>query len=51
MICELAAEKCPRRIVRLGLDDIFAESGSAADLMKKYQLDGDGLYTRIKAKL
>ena len=51
MICELAAEKCPRRIIRLGLDDIFAESGSAADLMKKYQLDGEGLYTRIKAKL
>ncbi len=51
MICELAAEKCPRRIIRLGLDDIFAESGSAADLMKKYRLDGDGIYSRIREKL
>ena len=51
MICELAAEKCPRRIIRIGLRDIFAESGSAAELMRKYELDGDGLYKQIKAAL
>ena len=51
MIAELSSEKCPKKIVRIGLADRFAESGSYKDLVKKYRLDGDGLYEQIKAAL
>ena len=51
MIAEVSTARCPRRIVRIGLEDRFAESGHYLALMKKYELDGDGLYKRIKAAL
>ena len=51
LIAEISTERCPRRIVRIGLDDRFAESGNYKALMKKYELDGDGLYKKIKAAL
>ncbi len=51
MICEVASEKCPRPIKRVGLEDTYAESGPAKELMKKYGLDADGIYDAIKALL
>lgn len=51
MIAELACEKCPRPVYRIGLPDIFAESGSAKDLLHKYGLDGEGVASFIRAKL
>ena len=35
-------------IHRIGMYDKFGESGPAAVLLKKYKLDGDGVYTQIK---
>ncbi len=51
LIAEISTSKCPRRIVRIGIEDAFAESGSYIELMKKYELDGEGLYKKIKAAL
>ena len=51
MITEIAAEKCPRRIIRIGIEDRFAESGTYQALMHKYELDGEGVYKKIKASL
>lgn len=51
LIAEISTSKCPRRIVRIGLEDKFAESGDYKSLMKKYELDGDGVYKKIKAAL
>lgn len=51
MIAEIAGEKCPRKIHRIGLQDRFAESGDANALLAKYQLDGDGVYQQIKENL
>ena len=51
LIAEISTSRCPRRIVRIGVDDRFAESGNYKALMEKYELDGDGLYKKIKAAL
>ena len=51
MIAEISTSRCPRRITRIGIEDRFAESGNYVALMKKYELDGDGLYKKIKAAL
>lgn len=33
---------------RIGINDVFGESGSAGALLVKYGLDGDGVYRRVK---
>lgn len=48
LVCELAADKCPRKVIRIGLKDKFAESGNYKDLLKKYKLDADGVYDKIR---
>lgn len=48
-VCELLSEKAPVPVKRIGVNDVFGESGPAAELLKKYELDGDGVYRQIKA--
>ena len=33
---------------RLGMQDVFGESGSAAELLRKYRLDAEGVYESVK---
>lgn len=47
-VCEALAETSPVSVKRIGVYDCFGESGPAMDLIKKYQLDGDGIYAQIK---
>lgn len=47
MICEVAAEKCPRVIHRLGMKS-FGESGEAKVLLHAYKLDGEGIAEQVK---
>ena len=51
LICEIAADKCPKKIRRIGIQDTYAESGDANKLMAKYKLDGEGVYEQVKAAL
>ncbi len=51
MITEIAGEKCPKPIHRIGVKDRYAESGPAAGLMKKYGLDAEGVYKEIRENL
>ncbi len=48
-VCETLAENAPTPVLRIGMQDVFGESGPAAALLKKYKLDGDGVYEQIKA--
>ena len=48
-VCELLSEKAPVPVKRIGVNDVFGESGPAVELLKKYALDGDGVYRQIKA--
>ncbi len=46
-ISEVLGEKCPTRIIRIGVNDVFGESGPAVELLHKYGLDADGIYEKI----
>ncbi|MBE6127896.1 MAG: transketolase family protein [Erysipelotrichaceae bacterium] len=48
MICEIAAEKCPRTVHRLGMYG-FAGSGNWKTLLSEYHLDGEGIRSSIEA--
>lgn len=50
-VCDLLSEKCPTKVVKIGMYDCFGESGPAGELVKKYGLDGQGIYEKIKANL
>ncbi|MCR4788738.1 MAG: transketolase family protein [Lachnospiraceae bacterium] len=47
-VCDTLSEKYPVPVKKIGMYDVFGESGSAAALLEKYQLDGKGLYAQIK---
>ncbi len=47
-VCEVLSENCPVPVKRIGVRDVFGESGPAGALLKKYQLDADGIYAQIK---
>jgi transketolase len=50
-VTEALAECCPTVVKRLGMQDVYGESGPAAELLVKYKLDGKGVYEDIKAFL
>ena len=47
-VCECLAEKAPVPVKRIGIHDVFGESGPALELLHKYGLDAEGIYTQIK---
>ncbi len=50
-VAECLSEKCPTQMLRIGVRDRFGESGPAAELIHKYELDGEGIYKQVKAFL
>ena len=48
-VCECLAEKAPVPVKRIGIHDVFGESGPALELIKKYGLDAEGIYKKVKA--
>ena len=49
-VCECLSEKAPVPVKRIGVNDVFGESGPAAELIHKYELDAEGIYKQIKNK-
>ncbi|MFQ8688626.1 MAG: transketolase family protein [Blautia sp.] len=47
-VCECLSEKAPVPVKRIGVNDVFGESGPAAKLLEKYGLDAEGIYRQIK---
>ncbi len=47
-VAECLSEKCPTKMFRLGVRDRFGESGPAAELIHKYELDAEGIYKQVK---
>lgn len=47
-VCDCLSEKLPTPVKKLGMQDVFGESGSAAALLQKYKLDADGVYESIR---
>ncbi len=48
-VCDVLSEKLPTKVYKIGMQDVFGESGSAAELIHKYQLDAEGIYEQVKS--
>lgn len=47
-VCDALCAKAPTPVLKIGVQDVFGESGPALGLLKKYKLDGEGVYQQIK---
>lgn len=47
-VCDCLCAKAPVPVHKIGIQDVFGESGPAAELLKKYGLDAQGIYSQIK---
>ncbi|MBQ8596716.1 MAG: transketolase family protein [Lachnospiraceae bacterium] len=47
-VCDALCKSYPVPVMKIGMQDVFGESGSAAALVEKYKLDGKGIYEQIK---
>lgn len=47
-VCETLSEKVPTPVLRIGVRDVFGESGPGDALLRKYGLSADGIYTSVK---
>ena len=47
-VCDALCAKLPTPVLKIGMNDMFGESGSAGALVKKYGLDADGIYSKVK---
>lgn len=48
-VCEVLSEQAPTKVLRIGVNDCFGESGPALELIHKYELDAEGIYKKVKA--
>ena len=50
-VCEALAETVPTQVLRIGVQDVFGESGPAKALIAKYGLDAESIYKKVKEYL
>ena len=50
-VAEVLAEEAPTKMYRIGVRDVFVESGPALELLHKYELDAEGIYKQVKTFL
>ena len=48
-VCDCLSEKAPVKVMKIGVYDRFGESGPAVQLIKKYELDAESIYKKVKA--
>lgn len=47
-VCDCLCAQCPTPVLKIGMQDVFGESGPAGALVEKYGLDGKGIYESVK---
>ncbi len=47
-VCEVLSEEAPTKVLRIGVNDVYGESGPALELIKKYELDAESIYKKVK---
>ena len=47
-VCDCLCENAPTPVCKIGVYDVFGESGPAAKLLEKYGLDAQGIYEKVK---
>ncbi len=50
-VCECLSEHYPAKVTRIGVKDVFGESGPAKELLHKYELDAEGITKRILSEM
>lgn len=50
-VAEFLSENHPVKVVRIGMNDTFGESGKADELMHHFKLDADGIYDKIVSSI
>ena len=48
-ISDVLSEHAPTRVMKIGVNDVYGESGPALELIKRYGLDGQSIYEKVKA--
>lgn len=48
-ISDCLSAKAPTKVCKIGVNDTFGESGPALELIKKYGLDAESIYKKVKA--
>lgn len=48
-VCDCLCAKKPAPVLKIGIEDMFGESGPALELLAKYGLDAETIYTKAKA--
>ena len=48
-MCDVLSENIPTKVMKIGINDVYGESGAAVQLVKKYGLDADSIYEKVKA--
>lgn len=47
-VCDALCKEYPVPVCKIGMQDVFGESGSAASLVEKYRLDGKGIAAQVQ---
>lgn len=47
-VCDVLSQKAPVKVMKIGVNDTFGESGPAVELLAKYGLDTESIYQKIK---
>ena len=47
-VCDVLCEEYPTKVMKIGVNDVYGESGPALELIKKYGLDGESIYNKVK---
>ena len=48
-VADVLIENYPVKMKKVGVQDVFGESGTASQLLTKFGLDGDGVYESVKS--
>ena len=48
-VCDVLCEEAPTKVLKIGVNDVFGESGPALELLHKYELDAEGIYKKSKS--
>lgn len=48
-VCDTLSEKYPTKVLKIGVQDVFGQSGPAVDLIKLYGLDGESIAKKVEA--
>jgi transketolase len=46
-VADTLSEQLPTRLLKIGVCDVFGESGPALELLHKYGLDAEGIATKV----